>query len=90
MVVQIFYIILVVYGIPVPLPADNIPLPVSMGKPMDTHTRDSRVWVSTGTGTGTFKFTHGLPVSNTTLDSLVLFHNNYMVFNHTFCELEFS
>ena len=43
----------------------TIPIPIPKAEPMDTRTHDTWVQVQTGMGTGTLKFTHGLPVSNT-------------------------
>ena len=43
-----------------------IPIPVSIAKPVQIHTRGPWVRVLVGTGMDDQIFTHGLPVSNTT------------------------
>ena len=47
---------------------DHVPVHISMAKPVQIHTRGPWVRVLAGTDTDDLIFTHGLPVSNTTLD----------------------
>ena len=45
---------------------DYLPVPIPYTKPVEIHTRGARVRVWTDTGMDDLKYTHGLPVSNTT------------------------